>query len=255
MTAADGGSAVARALAIIGLIAASDKPLSIADLTEQLDLPKATVHRLVMSLWHQGILQREPDSKRFAAGRGLTDLAINALRNSAQRAVRHAILQGLVDRIKETCNFNMMDQNEIVYIDRVEADWPLRVHFQPGSRVPLHCTATGKLFLSQLPAARRRRLISTLNLKAHTPNTFTDPERLEAELLRIRAQKVGTDNEEFLAGLVAVSVPIHDRRNRICAALAVHGPIGRLSFEQALSHVPKLRAAAIQLSQTLFGTE
>jgi DNA-binding IclR family transcriptional regulator len=255
MNATDSGSAVSRALAIIESISAANKPLSIADLTEQLELPKATVHRVVMSLWHQGILQREPDSKRFATGQRLTHLAIDALRISAQRAVRHAILQGLVDHIRETCNFNMMDQNEIVYIDRVEADWPLRVHFQPGSRVPLHCTATGKLFLSQLPPARRRRLITTLNLKAHTPNTFIDPEHLEAELLRIRAQKIGTDNEEFLAGLVAVAVPIHDRHNRICAALAVHGPIGRLSFEQALSHVPKLRTAAIQLSQTLFGKE
>lgn len=123
-------------------------------------MPKATVHRIITSLHSQNIVRREPDSKRFVVGHRLTRLAINVLRNSAQRAARHAVLQTLVDQIGETCNSNMMDGNEVVYLDRVEADWPLRLNFQPGSRVPLHCTVSGKLFLSRLPAVRRRQAIA-----------------------------------------------------------------------------------------------
>jgi DNA-binding IclR family transcriptional regulator len=244
-------SATGRALAVLECAARADRPVTLADLCEALALPKATAHRIAQTLEAEGMLLREPGSKRFSVGHRLATLAIDVLANSAHRGTRRAILQRLVDDIGETCNFTMFDGASVVYIDRVEAHWPLRMHLQPGSRVPLHCTASGKLFLSCLRASARRRLLRALPLERHTPNTITDPVRLEAALDKIRAHKVGTDNEEFLAGLVAVAVPVQDARGRVCAALAVHGPTARLSFERALACVPQLRAAAASLGATL----
>lgn len=244
-------SAISRALAVIERVARAERPLTLAALGEVLELPKATVHRIALALEQQGVLLREPGSKRFSIGNRFTALAVDTLCHSFQRGVRHAIMQRLVDEIGETCNFTMLDGARVVYIDRVEAQWPLRMHLQPGSRVPLHCTASGKLFLSHLRASARQRLLATLRLERHTVNTITDPRKLERALDKIRAQKVGTDNEEFLDGLVAVAVPVTDARKRVCAALAVHGPTARLSFDQALGHVPKLRAAAAELAATL----
>lgn len=248
-------SAAARALAVMERVARAERAVSLAELGEALGLPKATVHRIALTLEREGMLLREPVGKRFSLGHRFTSLAITALVNSSQRGVRHAILQRLVDDIGETCNFTMLDGASVVYIDRVEAQWPLRMHLQPGSHVPLHCTASGKLFLSHLRAPMRRRLLSVLDLERHTANTITDPKELERALAVIRMRKVGTDNEEFLAGLVAVAVPVMDTRRCICGALAVHGPTARLSLEQALAHVPKLRAAAAQLADTLWKAE
>jgi DNA-binding IclR family transcriptional regulator len=119
---------------------------------------------------------------------------------------------------------------------------------QPGSRVPLHCTASGKLFFSLLPARTRKRLLATLPLERRTARTLTTPAELEAEFARIRESRVGTDNQEFLDGLVAASVPVLDAAGRPMAAVAVHGPVGRLSFARVLSLVPRLRQAADELA-------
>ena len=136
----------------------------------------------------------------------------------------------------------------MLYFDRVETHWPLRVQLTIGSRVPLHCTASGKLYLSSLPAVQRRRLIAQLDLKRNTENTFTDHDELLAEISKIRAQKIGVDNEEFMQGMIAVSVPIKDQRNRMYGGLALHAPVSRMSLKQARDFVPRLREASAELS-------
>lgn len=248
----DDGSAVARALAMLAHVANADRAVTLTDLSEALALPKATVHRIAAVLERQGMLLREPGGKRYSTGRRFVAIAADALVHSASRGARHAILQSLVDEIGETCNVTMMDGANVIYVDRVEAQWPLRLHLQPGSRVPLHCTASGKLFLSHLRASARKRMVGALALERHTPNTITDRSALERALERIRHSKVGTDNEEFLAGLVAVAVPIAGPGRTVCAAIAVHGPTARLTLDRALSYVPKLRAAAARLSAVMF---
>jgi DNA-binding IclR family transcriptional regulator len=138
----------------------------------------------------------------------------------------------------------------VVYVDRVETAWPLRMTLTSGSHVPLHCTASGKLLLALLPKASRERLTPQLALNRYTESTITDPKRLAAELARIRANRYATDNEEFHAGLVCVAVPVTGKK-RACAALAVHAPVSRMPLERALSYLPVLRRAAAAMSSTL----
>jgi DNA-binding IclR family transcriptional regulator len=243
--------AIARGLKIVELVAGSDAPLSLATIGERLGLSKATAHRIVGLLEREGFLQREPDIRRFGPGHRLIGVAVDALCHSSLRGERHAIMRALVEDIGETCNFTMRDGTDVVYIDRVEAAWPLRLHLQPGSRVPLHCTASGKLFLSRMPARQRRRLLAALPLTRYTDNTLVNPRALENALAGIRRAGVATDNEEFLSGLIAVAVPVVDRRGAVLAALAVHAPTARLSLDRAMAHVEALRAAATRLAETL----
>ncbi len=246
-----GSSIATRAFSVLERVAASAEPLALPDLVETTGFPKSTVHRLLQLLESERLLAREPDGKHYTAGPRLATLALAALKNSANRAERHAVLRGLVEEIGETCNFTILDGDEIVYLDRVEAHWPLRLMLAPGSHVPLHCTASGKLFLALMPAPRRRRLLAAAPLKRLTRNTITDKDRLLRELERIRAEKIGTDNEEFLAGLTAVAVPVPDSRQRILATVAVHAPTSRMSIAKARTHVPALRRAAAKLAGTL----
>jgi DNA-binding IclR family transcriptional regulator len=145
----------------------------------------------------------------------------------------------------------VLDGDAVVYVDRVESHWPLRTHFQPGSRVPLHCGASGKLFLSLMPARKRRGLLTAAPLKRYTERTVVDPDKIEEELKRVRAKQVGLDVEEFLPGLIGLAVPVFDSQNRMCATVSMHAPTARLNVEQVLACVPALRHAAGAIACTL----
>ena len=252
------GSSILRALAVLEGVVEADRAISPSELIETLDLPKATVHRLCQLLITQGYLQRNLEGKGLLPGARLSRFALGILASSRLRAVRHAVLQQISEEIGETCNISVPDGSEMIYFDRVETHWPLRHQLPIGSRVPLHCTASGKLYLSSLSPARRRRMISLLKLEARTSNSITDHKALEAAIEQIRAQQVGTDNQELLDGMVAVAVPIHDHSGRFCAALATHAPIQRMTLEQAKGFLPVLREGAEQISNLLIdlgGTE
>src|SRR5207248_1975427 len=190
--------------------------------------PKPSVYRILHLLMRGQLVEREVSAKRYVVGPRVSALSLSVQMRSPLRRERHAILSGLVDEIGETVNFTMLDGNEAVYVDRVETTAIVRLHMRIGSRVPLHCTASGKLFLAHLPQAALRRLIRASPLKRYTERTITNAEALERELAKIRSSGVGTDSGEFLEGSVCLAVPVVESRGRVCAAVAVHGPAPRM---------------------------
>lgn len=248
-------TATARSFAIIELVAHSAVPIDVADVIEALALPKATAYRLVDGLVGSGYLAREPARRRLTVGFKLTDLALGALRASMRDSERHAVLRRLARTVNETCNVGVMLNGDIVYLDRVEAEhWPLRLHFSPGSRVPLHAAAIGKLHLALLPSRLRHRLLQSIELPRFTPTTITDRAALEEELKLIRKERASFDREEFLAGVICVAAPILRKSGELLAGIAVQAPAARLSLDQARNHLPALRSAAAELSR-IFETE
>ncbi len=249
-TVLDRHAAAVRAFAVLDALAAADGPATLADISVQVGLPKPTVHRLLAQLESAGVVMREPQGKRFSVGARMSRLALQVLANSTQRGSRHAILRALVDELGETCNLTILDRAEVVYLDRVDTASPLRVNLQPGSRVPLHCSASGKLLLALLPAQQRERVVANAILTRFTDNTLATREALEAELARIRREKAGTDNEEYLTGLVCVAVPVSDAGGRAIAAVAMQAPVARMPLARALEHLPQLRRAAAAMATT-----
>ncbi len=120
-----------------------------------------------------------------------------------------------------------------------------------GEHVPLHCTVSGKLFLALMPPEQREALISQLSLKHMTDNTITSVPALRDECNAIAAAGHSVDREEFIAGLIAIAVPVRDKAGSIRAALAVHAPVARLSLKQAVAWIPALNAAAKRLCKLL----
>lgn len=247
----DRTSPLLRAFALLERIVEADSPITLHAATAGAGLPKPTVYRMLAALEDAGLVMREPGDRRVGAGPRLTRLALHVLRQGTARGPRRAILQALTESIGETVNLTAIDGGEIVYLDRVESAWPLRIALQPGSRVPLHCSASGKLLLALLPAARRRRLVEALALTRHTEQTIVDRRALTRELVRVRQARVATDNEEFIAGLVCVAVPVTLADGRAVASVAVQAPVARMPLAAALRHVPALRRAADALAATL----
>jgi len=249
-TAKEKSSTLQRVLRILEIICTSPRPLTPTQINNHLDLPKPTIHRLCQQLEQEGFIQPQMDGRGLLPGPALQKMALGILgNNDLLRSQRHAILQRLSSALGETCNISIPDNSgEMVYFDRVETHWPLRIQLQVNDRVPMHCTASGKLFLSELASQQRSRLLKRLPLERFTDNTLTTAEQLKPVLKEIRERGVGVDNEEFMRGMVAVSVPIRDAEGRLYAALAMHAPTARLSLEQALEHIPDMQQAAEELA-------
>jgi len=245
------GSVTARALALLGQLAGHPEGASLHRMTLELGWPKSSVHRLCAHLEQAGWIMRAGSERNLVLGPTAQQFALRALRHDAASSERHAILHGLVDRIGETCNLTMLVGGEVLYVDRVESAWPLRLHLEPGSRVPVHCTASGKLFLAYMPKAQRERLLAARPLRAATPKTLLDAAAIEREMRTIVRRGYSLDREEFLLGLIAIAVPVPGRDGHPIAALATHAPLGRLSLKRAIGLLPVLRKAAAALAATL----
>lgn len=245
------GSSAERSLRLISHLADQGRPLSLAELAEALELPKATAHRLCTNLLELGFIARTLDERDFVVGPALRRLALDTLNHGTVQGLRHKILADLVAEVGETCNFTTLDGAEVLYLDRVEAPWPWRLTLDVGVHVPLHCTASGKLFLALMPKARRDMLIKRLKLPRLTANTLTSVDALRTECASIAQQGHALDREEFIDGLVAAAVPVRDAAGEVRAAIAVHAPIARMSVKQAGERVPALHAAAKRIGEQL----
>jgi IclR family acetate operon transcriptional repressor len=245
----DGDTPTMRLFALLEVVASKDQLFSLQALVEATGLPKPTLHRMLQQLESANLLQREGDGRHYSTGVRLRRLAENLLMNDSHHGARHAVLRHLVEQIGESCNITTLSGSEVVYLDRVETAAPLRFYLHPGSRVPVHCSASGKVFLSQMTPAQRKRLLAHAPLERSTQHTLTDLDKLERELRRVQRDGFAVDDEEFLPGLIclAVRVPAVDRASNLCVAL--QAPIMRLTPAKAKAFLPALRRAAAALGE------
>lgn len=244
-------SSTLRAFSVLEQIAAADESLTLEELTRISGLPKPTVHRILRLLMRGELVERQALDKRYVVGPRVCALALAVQMRSPHRRERRAILARLVEAIGETCNFTMLDGSEVVYLDRVETSADVRLHMDAGSRVPLHCTASGKLLLSDMPPLQVRRLLGSGPLARYTARTITSVAALERELAKIRANSVGTDVGEYLVGSVCMAIPVRDPGGCMFAAVAVHGPAPRMTLKKGHAFLPAMRSAAAEIAAML----
>src|SRR6218665_459915 len=245
-----GDTPTMRLIGLLEVIAGKDRRYSLQGLVQETGLPKPTLHRMLQQLESTGLLQREGNGRHYGIGTRLRRLAENLLLNDSLHGARHMVLRQLVQEIGESCNLTALSGSEVVYLDRVETAAPLRFYLHPGSRVPVHCSASGKIFLAQMSLAQRRRLLSNAPLEPYTPKTLTDPEALEKEMRRVRKNGFAIDNEEFLPGLLCIAalVPSGDGGpSNLC--IAVQAPVMRLDATKAKGLLPALQRATLALSR------
>lgn len=236
-----------RILRMLECVASASESVTIGQIAMRLDIPKASAGRLVDVLVANRFLVRMPGERGLIPGPRSMQLSTAVLGNSAFRRLSRSVLRSLVDRLGETCNLSAFDGDRVLYLDRVETSQPLRMHLELGSRHPLHCTAGGKLFLSQLPKLERDALLDRIALNRMTPQTFVSRPTLTAELDKLAAQRIGLDEEEFVTGMVGLAVPIALPGQRCNVALVCHAATARTTLTQLRTQLPLLQEAAQRL--------
>jgi DNA-binding IclR family transcriptional regulator len=244
-------SSMLKGIVILEALTGLEQPATLAQLMQITGMPKASLHRTLAIFEEAGLVVREPGGRTYAPGERLSRLAMSTLTHDTVSAIRHTILRKLVSDLGETCNLAVLRKGELFYLDRVEANWALRLHLPPGMVLPPHCSASGKLLLAHKPKEERAKILENLPLERFTHKTIIDRHLLESELERIESTGYAVDNEEYVLGVSCVAVPVRDLTGEVVAAIAVHAATARLPLNQAMEYIPKLREAAEQISQTL----
>ncbi len=245
---------VDRVVALLDSLGQAERPLTVRELSAAVGLPRPTIYRLVHTLEAHGLLVSS--DSRYAIGPRVLWLAGRRLQQIELRAAGRPHLVELARRTGETAHLAVLEQGQVVYIDKVESGGPLRMASTVGAIMPAHCTALGKAMLAFLPPAQLQEVLRTHGLPRRTANTITDPARLLAELAAVRARGYAIDNVENEEGIRCVGAPIIDHRGQVAGAVSVSGSVATITLERARRDLSvRVREAAQQISRALGWTQ
>ena len=237
-----------RTLLILEAVAKADRPLSPTEINRDIGLPKQSIHRLCQTLVDEGFLIREVSGKKLEAAPRTLQLARGLTTSRHLNIARHQVLMTVSAATRETVNFVVPELDGMTYLDRVETDWIFRIELPIGSRVPVHCTASGKCYLASLDAKQFKSVAGSIHYEPRTPNTITDNQRLAVEIQEVRERGYAIDDEELFRDMIALAVPVNDDNGNFLAALAYHGPTQRLSTNTLVEHLDTMREGAAKLA-------
>jgi IclR family acetate operon transcriptional repressor len=241
---AGGVQSIGRAFMLLETVVDNGGVMGLSRLADVTGLPLPTIHRLVRTLVGLGYLRQEP-SRQYAVGPRLTRLAEGSTQMFAAWARPH--LLKLVSEVGESANLAVLDCDHAVYLAQVPSRHQMRMFTEVGRRVPLHCTAVGKVMLAQFEEVKVREIIQRAGMPVQTESTITDVPELLTQLELIRTRGYATDEGEQEVGVRCIAVPVLDAPLRL--AMSISGPAARMS-DQVLDHAFE----SLQIAARAFAT-
>jgi DNA-binding IclR family transcriptional regulator len=245
--------AVDRAVRILYLLRGEARLWGISELARTLDLNKATVRDILLTLEHHGLVERDPSTTRFRLGYGLYAFA-GALRDGNDLvAVARPFLRALTDRTGETTLLALLDGDRVLIIDKEEPPTDLKITAPIGRRLPLYAGSIGKVLLAAMEPAVRDRWLAQHPPTRFTARSVTEPAAYRAMLEQVQHQGYALDDEEYLDGVRAASAPIRGTAPGALAALTVVGFSTRIGADRLADQAAAVADAAHQISWRLGG--
>jgi len=243
--------ALEKALSILEHLSRIGEDIDLATLTQQLDMPKTTLLRLLNTLKKHNFVQQDERSRRYRLGWALIYLgqAANKVFNIVEFI--HPYLEKLSRRSGETVNLVFLDRNRAVYVDQVVSDNIIRGVPAVGSPLGLHCTAAGKVLLGWQPEKVVEQILKHTELPGLTNKTITERRALRLELERIRKQGWALDDEESELGGRCVAAPIFGKEGSLVASISVIGPANRVNSDTIPDLSTVLMKTAGEISRAL----
>ena len=246
---------IERASAILDILGQNPQGISVRDLSAQIELPKGTTHRFLSSLSYLGYVRQDPKTRNYSLGLKLVELGQLLLSQLDLRKEAEPFLRDLAERALETVHLVFLERNEIVYIDKVEANRNqsgLKMASRIGLRNPAHSCAVGKVLLSHLSDEEVNDFIKEKGLTKRTENTITDPGALRGHLQTVKEQGYAIDDEENEKGIRCVAAPIFNEAAKAVAAVSVSGPGFRVTKKVIQESLKKeVMETALKISQRL----
>jgi IclR family transcriptional regulator, KDG regulon repressor len=246
----DGGvRSVQVALDVLEAVAFSDEELGVTQIAERLGLTKGSVHRHLLTLVERAYLVQNPVTSRYARGPRSRLLA-----HYAPEADLIQLASGPMRELRDSLGHSVVlsesSPRGALVLSMVGGTAAIEIGVRPGSELPFHSSAQGKVLLAHASSAMRERVLARA-LPSFTAHTVTGRKAIEDELVRVVRDGFATAPEEAMLGINAVAAPIFDDKEACVGALALVGSIQFLPADIDVKSVATLKAAAAQIARTL----
>lgn len=241
---------VRNALAVLEAFTPDRPELGITDLSRLLGLTKTSVFRLVRTLEAEKYLSSAGGSGRYVLSVRLFELGSVAIGRSGIREAARLSLEELARATQETVHLAILDDNQVVYVDKIDGSQAIMTNTRLGGRGDPHCTATGKALLAFAPAATVTAVLQG-GLRRHTPATITDPAAVQQQLELVRRTGYAINRAEWREGVAGVAAPVFDHAGQAVGAVGVAAPAGRATAGQYERWVAAVLQAAAEASRHL----
>ena len=243
--------AVERALRILGTFENGHAEHGVTDLSRRLSLHKSTVHDILHTLAHHGLLERNPVTHKYRLGPGLLALGDLARQRGDIREQARPFLQELTSETGSTSLLGVFEEDVIVIVDKAEPPSDLKVTASVGQRLPFCAGSFGRALLAWTEQATVDRLLSSPGLRKFTRTSIIQPRAYRSSLADVRRRGYAVDDqEEYLPGVWAASAPIRDPGGLV-AALTVVDFTSRMTAKHRNAAIAALLRATRHISQRL----
>jgi IclR family transcriptional regulator, KDG regulon repressor len=246
-------SAVARAFAVVERLSL-DPSLSLETLAREVHLAKATTYRFLLTLQSLGYVRRD-ERDRWTMTLKLFNTGSRALDHLDLHAAARPVAEELAEHLGETVHMGVLEGDAAVYVLKIESKHTIRMFSRVGRRIPLHCTAIGKVLLAFAEPETRGAALRSMRLVTHTGRTLTTRLALDAELEKVRRQGFAVDDEEHEYGIRCIGAPVFGHTGEVLAALSASWPTFRFPADGLAAAAEAVRVAAARISSVLGHSE
>lgn len=244
-------SGLTRGLMVLSAIADSKAPMRFADLQATLELPKATLHRILGSLLQNGMVRLDESNQAYLVSYRLLELANKAWRQSDVRELAYSSMLDLAEVTNESVQLAVLVDTNAVYLSQVESQQSVRYTVGVGDKSPVYCSGVGKALIAAMPEAKRTEIVEAIEFKRYTQQTITSPLLLLNQLREIQQLGYAIDTEEHQHGIRCVASAILDSTGMPVAAISVTAPTFRVTDNDLEDWGKRIKNAAETISQRL----
>ncbi len=228
--------------------------LSLTQIADKTGLAKTTAHGLVASLREEGLLEQDPETHRYALGLAIFELASHYHARRDIRAISIPFINDLAHKLGLTVQLAVLDRDQVVYLYKMTTAEFMTFSISVGLRMPFHCTATGKVLVSHMPADQRETLFAAHDFTPKTQYSICSSKEMLAAISKIQDFGYALDLNESELGLGGLAVPIFDENHIAAGALSVSFLAANYSDDFLLRVLPPLKTCACFITRKLGGT-
>lgn len=240
---------VEKACSVMKIMCSTNEPVSLTELSKKANLHKATTTRILRTLQKINLVEQDEDNHKYFLGNGFLELSVSFLGNFSLRKISLPFMRQLRDKVGETVNLGILDNDEVIIVDRIESGEAVRHSTRIGSRMPAYCSALGKVIFAFMDREKVKDLLYSKPLIKKTPYTKTNVKEILAEIDQIQSTGTCFNDREHNGEVVAIGCPIFNDENMVIAAISISAPYFRINKEITERNKNELKKTAEQISK------